>query len=215
MKKVSPINRALRPVGTAPGRVAHRSRVVSDDRRIVSDQRGGDLRARAAQRVGSHAAEQHEPSPASPQGREQLRGLFEDYHNREREEQFQYLERRVNDAVTELSARVSSQEQQIQSLQSTLDSERRLSQSAVANLKDLFDGNYKVMADISEKYEDSHQSFVEDKAGFDRRLEFIQQESLESTNQLRTAIIQSQDEDRVQLAESLRALADSIDRKDR
>jgi predicted ribosome quality control (RQC) complex YloA/Tae2 family protein len=211
MKKVSPINRALRPVESSPARVARGGRGVSEDRRMVSDQRGGgELRAR----VGSNR-EQNVPAPDSPQGREQLRGLFDDYHSREQDRQFQYIEQRVNDAVAELNARITTQEQQIQTLQNTLDSERRLSQSAVANLKDLFDGNYKVMTDISERYEDSHQAFVEDKATFDRRLEFIQQESLESTNQLRTAIIKSQDEDRVQLAESLRALADSIDRRDR
>ena len=168
-------------------------------------------------RVGGNR-EQHAPTDTptdTPQGREQLRGLFDDYHSREQARQFQDMEQRVNDAVAGLNARITTQERQIQSLQNTLDSERRLSQVAVANLKDLFDGNYRVMSDISERYEDSQQAFVEDKATFDRRLEFIQQESLKSTNQLRTAIIKSQDDDRVQLAESLRALADSIDRSDR
>ena len=243
MKKVSPINRALRPVDGTAARAAPRNRAAVDqreaaDQRVAPGRRaereprtanqrraaaepnrvGDDLRAARKRRAANNRRDREdrrfdESQPDSQQGREQLRGLFEQYQNREQEQQFTYLEQRVNDAVSELNARISSQEQQIKSLQNTLDSERRLSQTAVANLKDLFDGNYQVMSDISERYEDSQQAFIDEKAGYDRRLEFIQQESLESTNQLRSAIIKSQDEDRINLAESLRALADSIDRK--
>ncbi len=242
MKKVSPINRALRPVDSTARREAPGSRLATDqgaaaghqtvadrrprqdarrvsgEQRVGSEHRGNDdlriaRRRRAANNRRAPERNFDEPQPDPRLGREQLRGLFEQYQNREQEQQFTYLEQKFSDSMAELNARLSSQEQQIKSLQSTLDSERRLSQTAVANLKDLFDGNYQVMSDISERYEDSQQAFFDEKAGFDRRLEFIQQESLESTNQLRSAIIKSQDEDRVNLAESLRALADSIDRK--
>jgi hypothetical protein len=209
MKKVSPMNRALRPAGNTAERAAPVGRVLRHA--PPGGQRAAAQRAPVQRAQAASAIPEQQPEPAA--SREELRGLFHEYHSREREQQFRYLEERLQDAITELKAKVSSQELQIESLQNSVDSERRLSQSAIANLKDLFDGNYRVMSDISEKYEDSHQAFSNDRASFDRRLDFIQQESHESTSQLRTAIIKSQDDDRTNLAESLRALADSIDRK--
>ena len=207
MKKVTPINRALRQAGDSDEPAAPQGRVL---KQRVRSARAGSARVTPIDASPSDAAAAPLPKPTS---REELRGLFTEYHAREQAQQFQYFEERLNDSIAELKARVSNQEQQIQSLENAVNTERRLSQSAIANLKDLFDGNYKVMADISDKYEDSHEAFQNDKAGLDRRLDFIQQESQENTSQLRTAIIKSQDEDRAKLAESLRALADSIDRR--
>ncbi len=196
MKKVTPINRALR-------------QAEKTEERAGTPERSSGRPLKPAASIASLET----PTQPPPSSREALRGLFNEYHAREQSQQFQYLEERLNDAIGELKAKVHSQEQQIQGLENTLNSERRLSQSAIANLKDLFDGNYRVMSDISEKYEDSHQAFEHNKASFDRRLDFIQQESQENTSQLRSAIIKSQVEDRAKLAESLRALADSIDGK--
>lgn len=210
MKKVTPINRALRSSGNAAESAAPDGR-ASGNR---AHNPGGAASRRIDRRATQALPTEAQPGqPTSAASREELRGLFTEYHAREQAQQFQYLEERLNDAISQLQAKVSSQELQIQSLQSTLDSERRLSQSAVANLKDLFDGNYRVMSEISDKYEDSQQAFQNDKASLDRRLDFIQQESQETNSELRAAIIKSQNEDRTQLAESLRALADSIDRK--
>lgn len=205
MKKVSPINRALRPAGKSSECAANTSRALNN--------RAAKASVTPLQSQLDAVAPPLRQSQATHSSREELHGLFENYHAREQAQQYQYLEERLSDAVTELKAKVGSQELQIQSLQSMVDSERRLSQSAIANLKDLFDGNYRVMADISDKYEDSHEALENDRASFDRRLDFIQQESHDNTSQLRTALIRSQDEDRARLAESLRALADSIERK--